>query len=244
MKKVKLFCFPFAGGSARYYKDWQRLLSDSIVLRPVELAGRGQRIGEALYSDMQEMIDDLYAIIEPELHDLPYALFGHSMGGVIAFELMLRIQQENKPMPRHFFASGRNAPHLKKERKHYHSLSEEAFKTEILKLGGAPVELFEEPELADLFLPMLRNDFRLAETYAFLQKEIQPFDFGITVFVGKEEDYSAQEIAEWHRHTNKMCAIYYFPGGHFFINSFGKEITGLINRTMKKISSQRIYSPT
>ena len=91
MKKIKLFCFPYAGGSAAAYNKWRQYLDKHIELRPVELAGRGRRIYDPLYQSIEEAVDDVYQLISPELAKGPYAFFGHSMGGIIAYELAYKI---------------------------------------------------------------------------------------------------------------------------------------------------------
>lgn len=238
MQRIKLFCFPFAGGTARYYSPWEGQLKPTVELRAIELAGRGRRITEPMYQDMQALLQDLLDQISPTLFQGPYAFFGHSMGGLIAYELALMIKAAGLPAPKHIFFSGRCAPGIARKRTIYHQLSDEDFKEEVMKLGAAPREIFEEPELAELFLPILRNDFRVSETHTYSQERI-PLEYDISVLVGREEPYSEHEMASWHHHTQQRCSIHYFPGGHFFINQHKDWILQYITSTLSAKSTAK-----
>ncbi len=240
MQRTKLFCFPFAGGTARYYSPWQGPLKPAVDLRAIELAGRGRRITEAMYPDMKALLQDVLDQIRPTLFQGPYAFFGHSMGGLIAYELALMIKEQGLPAPKHIFFSGRCAPGIERKRTIYHQLSDEDFKAEVMKLGAAPREIFDEPELAELFLPILRNDFRVSETHTY-NKEITALDYDISVLVGRAEPYAEHEIASWHHHTKQRCSIHYFPGGHFFINQQQDWILAyIINTLMAKSEAPKV----
>ena len=232
-KKIKLFCFPYAGGSASAYNKWKQYLDKNIELYTVELAGRGRRIYDPLYNSMAEAVDDVYKIIGSQITDVPYCFFGHSMGGIIAYELALKIRELKKPQPIHIFFSGRGAPHVRGsgDEKNIHTLSEEEFKKEIIELGGTPKEFFEHPELLDVLLPMLRSDFKIAECYQG-KNAIVPFDHDITVFIGKEEDVTAEQMHGWREQTSGICTIHYFNGDHFFVNEETKKVVEIINKIL------------
>jgi len=232
MNKIKLFCFPYAGGSAVIYKKWRSWLDDSIQLFPIELAGRGVRIRESLYRSCEEAVDDLYAIVKHEISESPYALFGHSMGAMLAYELAGKIRQAGVNPPIHLFFSGRSAPHIPmQEEKKYHLLDQDAFAKKVLELGGTPPEFFQYPQLLEMFLPVLRRDFFLSAT-DFNFDRIIPFDCDISVFLGKEEDMVPEQADGWKKHTSGICSIHYFNGGHFFINEEGATVSRLINKTL------------
>jgi medium-chain acyl-[acyl-carrier-protein] hydrolase len=232
MKKIKLFCFPYAGGSSVIFNKWKQYLDNNIELIPIELAGRGKRIHEALYKDVSDAIEDVYRLVSNEINCSRYALFGHSMGGMISYQLSQKLKENNYPSPEHIFFSGRNAPHIKRlDEKKYHLLGDEEFKKGIIDLGGTPPELFEHPELMELFLPLLKNDFKLAETDIH-NGEIHPFDCNITVLLGKDEDLTTDQCDGWKKHTKKLCTIHYFEGGHFFLHDETKQIVRLINNAL------------
>ncbi|MCE7996914.1 MAG: thioesterase [Roseivirga sp.] len=232
---IKLFCFPYAGGSAMVYHSWKMGLGTEIELRPIELAGRGRRINEAPYKDLREAVEDVFAMIQKETQQSPYILFGHSMGAMIAYELAQKIRKEKMPGPLHLFFSGKGALHINRpDEKIYHKFNDAKFKEEVLELGGTPPQFFEHPELMDLFLPLLKNDFRIAETHRL--KTIEAFDQDITVLLGREDDLNKAECEEWVKHTSQSCHFHYFPGGHFFINDEQENIFKIIRDRVQQYS--------
>lgn len=232
MYKLKLYCLPYAGGSALIFSSWKKYLSLEIELIPIELSGRGRRIHESLYNNLTDVIEDVFQIFKNDVNHMPYAIFGHSMGAMLSYELVQKIIDSNLPQPKHVFFSGRSAPHLE-DNKQYHLMDDTLFKEEIIKMGGTPMEIFKHPELSQLFLPLLKNDFRISET-RIRNNKILPIEPSITVFFGKDEDLRPEQCDGWKRYTKKICSIHYFDGGHFFLNEKTKEIVGLINNTLSK----------
>jgi medium-chain acyl-[acyl-carrier-protein] hydrolase len=232
MSKIKLLCFPYAGGSAAIFSKWKRYLDPSIELLPVELAGRGSRMHEPFYENVTEAVDDVFQLICNDIRNAPYALFGHSMGCLISYELTKKIKLYNLPLPEHVFFSGRGAPHIKRpDEKKYHLMGDVEFRKEVINLGGTPREFFEHPDLMQLFLPVLKNDFRLAEEEREEEKPV-PLDTDITVFLGKDDDLTAVQCDGWKVLTRQLCSLYYFEGGHFFIHEQTRNLVGLINHTL------------
>lgn len=231
--KIKLFCFPYAGGSAAIYNSWHKHIGAAIELIPVELTGRGRRIADPLYRDMDEMIDELFDFVHAQLNtDAPYALFGHSMGAIAAYEIGRRTVHRGLNAPLHIFFSGRAAPDTDPREKQYHLMPEDQFRAELINLGGTPPEFFENEELMDLYLPMLKNDFKLAETAVWKSDGFQ-FASDITVFTGKQDELLAGKIEGWKRQTEGKCTIHYFEGGHFFLHQEYKEMIKLIRHELK-----------
>lgn len=229
---IKLYCLPYAGGSAMTYTRWKKNLNGMIQLCPIELAGRGKRFTEPYYNSLSEAVDDIYQLIKPELDSGPYAFYGHSMGSRLVYELVRKIEALPHPKPVHLFLSGGNPPHLKKNEKVYHTMPEEQFKTEIFNMGGTPREVFEHKELLEIFIPLLRADYKILETYEF-QPDSMVFNCGITLFNGKADtEVSGVEIREWQRYTKIPCPIHEYEGGHFFIHDFMEDIVQIINDTL------------
>lgn len=235
MNVFKLFCFPYAGGASTVFKEWRKYLDPRIELVPVEMAGRGQRIHESLYKDMAGAVEDLFLIIRNNIGNSPYALFGHSMGGKICYNLAQKISAaESMPLPQHIFFSGCGAPHIdRKDKKKFHQMNDADFIREVLSLGGTPPEFFEHPELLDLFLPVLRSDFRMIETLV-VNPCVSPLNTDISVLFGREEDLTTEQKAGWKLHTLKTCREYFFDGGHFFIHQETAAIVSIINTTLAK----------
>lgn len=217
MKKYRLFCLPYAGGSSTViYNKWRKYLLSSIDLIPIELSGRGRRINELFYSDIQEAVDDIYSMIVDSL-DMPYSFYGHSMGTILAYEVTMKIINNGHRSPCHLFLSGRYPPHIRKE-KNLSNASDEEFKKEILSLGGTSKEILEDNGLMKMFLPIIRADYRIVESYRF-KNDNKPFDFGITIFNGNDdEDVTEIDLEAWKEYTTKRFSCFKFKGGHFFIN--------------------------
>ncbi|MDR7132686.1 surfactin synthase thioesterase subunit [Algoriphagus sp. 4150] len=233
MNKIKLFCFPYAGGAAIIYENWRQFSNLRIEVKPVELAGHGKRFNDTPYDSLEEAVEDLFQIIIEEIKEHDYAFFGHSMGSTIAYELALKIKELNVRQPKHLFFSGKGAPDVKEKKdKKYHLLDEVQFKKKILKLGGTPEEFFEHPDLLELFIPILRNDFKLAST-SFETRKLSPFECEISILLGKDEEISAEQVYGWRNHTNKTCSIYFFNGNHFFLNHEGKELFRVIKNSLQ-----------
>ena len=233
---MKLFCFPYAGGSAIMYAKWHTYIRSGIEIVPIELAARGTRMDEAVYKTFNEIIEDVLSQIIDVIRSSEYALFGHSLGGKIAYELARKINEKGLPNPKHVFFSGRGAPYVAgKNEKKYSKMSDEEFREEILELGGTPPELFKSPDLLEVFMPILRNDFNLAES-ELNGKILAPFPFDISIFLGKEEDLTSDQIAGWKNFTTGNCAIYFFNGGHFFINDETEAIVQIVDKTIYGLS--------
>jgi len=232
MSKINLFCLPYAGGSAAIFAKWKKFLGPDIELIPVELSGHGERIGERLYIDLEDAVDDVFRIVKRRMNEGPYALFGHSLGGTIAYSLAQKIRETGSRRPVHIFFSGKSVPHVREDSRHqFHLLNNDNFKKEVIGLGGTPPELFEYPELMEIYIPMLRNDFRLADS-DLREEVIRPLEENITVFLGKEDIFTMDRCDEWQQHTQQGCCIHYFDGGHFFLEEKTAQIVSLINETL------------
>jgi|SRR5690554_5846268 len=237
---MKLITLPFAGGSAANYINWKPYLNQAIDLVPIELAGRGRRINEPLYADINEMTEDVFQIVKKEIIDDEYVIFGHSMGALLAYELVHKIKKNNFSLPIHIFFSGRYAPNTyMAEDKILHNLPYEEFKKEILEMGGTTSEIFEHPELTRLFLPVLRNDIKIAETYQFINSRT-PHDCDFSILIGKEEDYTIEQLAGWRKLTSGRCEFHRFEGGHFFIHEEREKVVELVN---EKAASLKLQAP-
>lgn len=232
MERIKLFCLPYAGGSATIFKKWNQNLNKQIELIPLELAGRGARIQEPFYETVFDSVNDIYNKICDRINDSPYAFYGHSMGSVILYELCHLIMEKGSKEPIHVFVSGRNPPHINMDKEKLHRLPNENFKERILDLGGTPKTLFDNKELSKIFVPILKADYKMIEEYEYIERN-RIFKCGITVFNGKADtDIVYGNLLEWKKYTMSSCRIFEFEGGHFFINNYSKEITDIINQTL------------
>lgn len=233
--RLRIFCFPFAGGGASVYREWPADLSEDVEVCAIQLAGRETRFNEPAVDRMDPLIGQLLEGIAGYL-DRPFALFGHSMGALIAFELTRRLRAMGRE-PDHFFASGSRAPHVPSREPARHSLPDNEFIAAIQALNGVPPELLENMEVMELMLPALRNDFRLAETYTFRPQP--PLRCPVTVFGGHEDKTVTREDLEaWSAHTTAHFEAHVLPGDHFFLNSSRASLLRLIRGQLDALETE------
>lgn len=229
--KIRLICFPFAGGSASFFHSWQALMPDDVELVAIELPGRASRIREPLINDSNELLNQLEKL-DVLNAEKPFAFFGHSMGAYIAFELSRRLRQSNKPQPVHLFLSGRQAPHIKNEKKKIHALPEKEFIQQIASLNGMPQAVLDNPELMELVSPILRADCKLLETWPY--KEDEKLNVPITAMIGVDDPAATHNRVErWADLSSENFKLHQFPGDHFFINTAKQAVVDKIVDDLK-----------
>ncbi|WP_346961707.1 thioesterase domain-containing protein [Clostridium sp.] len=226
-----LFCLPYAGGSESIYYKWKRHLKLSIELEPIELKGRGRRFNETFYESLEEAVDDIFENIKDKIAEDDFAIYGHSMGSLLAYELYYKIGKLNVRKPKHIFFSGYKAPSFIKEKEDIYKLPDNEFIKEVIDLGGTPEELVENEELLQLFIPILRSDFRILENYIYREKK-DKIQCDISILNGKDDDITLEETLAWKNHGAKGFKVYNFEGNHFFINTNVESITNIINKTL------------
>ncbi len=226
---VRLFCLPFAGGSAAIYADWVKTLPSEIGVWGIEPPGRGRRIAETAFDTCEAFADACVHALREQL-DRPFALYGHSMGALVGFEVLRRLRLQGRPLPMHFFASGARAPHLRKSDPPIHALPRDAFVRELQAYGGTPPEVLANAELMDLVVPTLRADFALCENYRYA--ECAPFDVPITGLGGLTDTVvPAEDLRAWSAYSTRFVARM-LPGGHFFLRSAQRLLLPLVARTL------------
>jgi medium-chain acyl-[acyl-carrier-protein] hydrolase len=221
---VRLFCFPYAGGNATIFQSWSRNLPEQIELCAIQLPGHGDRLKELPFQNLAELTEALVPELHPYL-DRPYALFGHSMGALISFEVARQLQLHQPSLHRlkHLFVSGRRAPHLPDRLPHLHQLPDREFLEELSHFNGTPAEVLNNAELMQFFMPTLRSDFSVCETYRYV--EAAPLTCPITVFGGVDDSIEPVDLMQgWSLQTQCQTSIENVPGGHFFIQSQQQRI--------------------
>jgi medium-chain acyl-[acyl-carrier-protein] hydrolase len=183
----------------------------------VQLPGRGNRLREPPFTDLDTLVRTLAEALLPYL-DQPFAFFGHSMGALIGFELAHRLRERESPAPVQLFVSGHRAPQLDRDRLAAYDLPEPEFLEELRRINGTPQEVLEHPELIQLMLPLLRADFKVVQTYLYAPRP--PLDAPITAFGGLgDEDVSREQLAGWREQTRAEFSLHMLPGDHFFIQT-------------------------
>lgn len=228
--RVRLFCFPYAGGSASTFRGWPAALSPEVEVRPVQLPGRGPRMGEAPFAVAHALVEAFLPVMARYL-DKPFAFFGHSMGGAIAFELSRRLRRACGVEPRHLFISARRAPHLEHRGPIIYNLPEPEFREELRQLGGTPAEVLEHPELMEMLIPLLRADISVSQTYRCDTRH--SLTCPLTVFGGLRDECDEPEgLAAWREHTVGRFDLKMFEGDHFFINTAQRSILDAIKTAL------------
>lgn len=242
VKKMKLLCLPYSGSSANIYLKWRSLFDEPIEVIPVEYPGRGKRFAEDIADNMAQLVDSLYSSIKNEVGMSDYAVFGHSLGGLAAYELVRKLIDEGHQAPMHLFVSGCNAPHIKDRDELLYKKSDEEFFEHILSLGGMDQEVLSNQELLDIFLPIIKADYKIYETYVTKPELAIPLTVDITAFTGDFDHMVTYEnIKEWERYTQGIVTVDIFNGGHFFIHNHTEKLISTINQTLveKKMKQNR-----
>ncbi len=244
-RQVRLFCFPYAGGSAAAYRRWPELMPEDIEVCPVELPGRGHRFSEPARLQLEGLTAEIHAGLAPMLGE-PYALFGHSLGAMVAFEFARRLTAAGDPLPVRLFVSGQRAPHRPDPKPPLHDLPDGAFLEEIRALGGTPPDIFANPELMELFLPILRADFQMGETFVWVPSG--PLPVPLSALGGLEDDQvSLEDLAGWQAYTRADFRIRRFPGDHFFLcQSESQVVVAIVEQLRDRVCSagQRVSRHT
>ncbi|WNJ95896.1 alpha/beta fold hydrolase [Vibrio ruber] len=212
-----LICLPSSGSSSSLYSDWKPLLAaHNITLYCPEYPGRGRRFTEPLPTSIPALVDDLIQQLRTTLpsHE-QYHLFGHSLGGLIAYELALQIQQTpDLASPQSLVISASHAPHLRGDTQLKSDLSEQALIALLKEMGGIKNEVLEHRELLELLLPIIRSDLALNDNYT--RQDITPLSCPITTIHGLSDPVVKQEkVIEWNQYTSDYQHIDW-PGDHFY----------------------------
>jgi medium-chain acyl-[acyl-carrier-protein] hydrolase len=206
------------------------MLPPQIELCALLPPGRERRMHEPPFEHIDSLIESLGKAIEPFL-DRPIALFGHSMGALISFELAHHLKRRLRAQPIHLFASGMSAPQL--PRKQLYHLPEDEFVCELRKLNGMPKEILDNPELMSVLLPRLRADFKLCDTYAYSARD--PLDCPITALGGIDDsDVPQSDLLAWRSMTRGRFEMQRFPGDHFFIESARESLLALLSTELSR----------
>ncbi|MGF1426920.1 thioesterase II family protein [Kitasatospora sp. LaBMicrA B282] len=230
--RVRLVCFPHAGGSAGAFRALAGDLPADVELVAVQYPGRQDRYGESPATDLDTLAGDIAAAIEPLL-DRPVAFLGHSLGGTVAFETARRLSSRHRPALRHLFASARRAPSVPNP---FPPLLDEAGVLAYVRtLGGVGAQLLQDAELREMALPVLRADFHLVDTYRY--RPGAPLLCPITAVVGRDDEACRPEDARrWAECTAGGFELRTVAGGHFYFESTTTELVALLTERLAPLT--------
>ncbi|MFC6338648.1 alpha/beta fold hydrolase [Pseudomonas karstica] len=241
LARMYLFCLAHAGGGARFFASWARLLPPNIEVIALQLPGREERINEPLIDQMRPLVNGLTAVL-PDWLDRPYALFGHSMGAAVAHEVCLALQRQSLRQPTCLIVSGREGPN-----RHHggslHLAEDGRLLADIAGLGGSPSALQTCPELQSMALPILRNDYKLIETYR-PDPQRARLNVPIEVLVGRDDrELNPGDAEAWADETDKGIRLHPFEGGHFYLTPQREMVLRCISRCLGVSSPQALEMP-
>lgn len=224
---IRLFCFHYGGGSASAFRQWSKDLIHGVELVAIQLPGREERFNEPLLSNISQVVDNLCWNFYNYL-DKPFIFFGHSIGSLIAFEFARALHKKGMLQPKHLIVSGFKAPQVSFKKQSIHNLPNEKFITELKKYNGIPDYIIDNKELISIFIPTIRADFCIFETYKYTNEE--PLISHITALGGVNDDtFNRNDLLGWKEQTKSSFNCHLLPGNHFFINSSYEEVIKIIN---------------
>jgi medium-chain acyl-[acyl-carrier-protein] hydrolase len=221
--RLRLFCFPYAGGAASAYRSWAETLPSEVDVCAIQLPGRGSRFREAPFRRAADLVPTVADALRPYL-DVPFALFGHSMGALVVFELVRELRRRAGPVPLLLAVSGHEAPQRPDPDPPIAHLPDDEFLEEIrTRYDGIPEEVLAEQELLQLLLPVLRADVLLLESYVYGDEPA--LECALSCFGGEQDRHVGREDLEaWREQTRGPFTLRTFPGGHFFIESARDDV--------------------
>ncbi|MEV6908298.1 alpha/beta fold hydrolase [Amycolatopsis sp. NPDC051071] len=211
--KARLVCLPHAGGSASFYFPVSRALAPEIEVLAVQYPGRQDRRNEPFLTSVDALADSITALLRDKT-DRPLAFFGHSMGAMIAYEVVRRLEKASLPVAK-LFVSGRRAP-SRPRNESVHTRSDEGVLAELRRLSGTEMDLLGDEDVVRMILPAVRNDYRAVETYRHTHEE--PISTPVVAFTGNADPVATvDEVGSWADHTDGGFDLVTLEGGHFFL---------------------------
>lgn len=213
--RLRLYAFPHSGGSPAFFRPWVPLLPAGVELWSIQLPGRENRIAERPLRRLSVLADHLTDVLGG-VAPVPFAFFGHSLGGFVGFEVARRLRRRGRAGPRLLVVSGCRAPHVPDPRPPIHGLPDDEFLARLSDLNGTPADLLANRELMELIMPALRADSEMAETYAYEGSD--GLNCPVAALAGLDDPIAPPALVEpWRRHTTGPFAAETFHGDHFFV---------------------------
>lgn len=230
----RLFCLPYAGTGAAVYAGWQRELPASVEVVAIHLPGREERLRESSFRRLDPLLDALAEVLTQCL-DLPYAFYGHSLGGWIAYYLTQRFARTGEKLPAHLFLGASRAPHLPNPHPPIHALPRNQLAEHVSRrYGYIPPAILADRELMDIVVPIIQADMELLETVE--HRPADPLAVPISAFAGETDgEITFADVAAWREHTRSRFSCEPLPGDHFFLKSCASSLLNRVGQEMRSI---------
>lgn len=233
--RLRIFCLPFLGGLGAVFSGWTNYLPHDVELQALQLPGRPPRHNEPPFENFQTLIDALLKVLPSRL-DVPYVLYGHSLGALVSFGLTHALRKAGEPLPQHLFLAAYPAPHLHNPIGDIARLPEPEFVQGLTRLRGIPEQVLGDRELLSVFLPSLRAELELLNSYVHERQE--PLNVSATILGGTHDHLVARnELEAWKQHFAGVVPIREIEGGHFFMREAEQDVVNAILSSL--MSEQR-----
>ncbi|MCR6483483.1 alpha/beta fold hydrolase [Amycolatopsis sp. OK19-0408] len=209
--RLRLICFPHGGGAPAEFARWSRRLP-GVEISAVQLPGRGSRLSEPVLTRMGEVVAEVAEVLPT---DAPYAVFGHSLGALMGYEVTRQLRRTGRRLPEQLIVSGFPAPSTPRTEPPIHHLPDDDLLTEVAhRHGGLPTGILDDPERKATVARYLRADYQILETYEW--RADAPLPVPLTAFGGREDTIGADALRAWRAHVTGEIDLRCFPGGHFY----------------------------
>jgi surfactin synthase thioesterase subunit len=237
--RLRMFCFHHAGGGASIFADWQKALGPGVSVVPVQLPGRERRIRDPRITDMAQLVAELDEHLGPHM-DAPYVLYGHSMGGLVAWNLVRLRAERGRRLPEALLIGAANPPHLPPVSTTLRGLSRDRLIQWLLDTGGMSPMVLKYPDWVEAAASLVRDDFDLCNSHRHAEERGgAPLPVPIHGFAGRSDSVvGAETVRGWLEHSERPGTLYTVPGGHLFIRESADRFLNLLSGLLARIGSE------
>jgi medium-chain acyl-[acyl-carrier-protein] hydrolase len=229
---LRLFCIPHAGGSGMVFRTWPQDMPDFVQVFAIELPARGRRISELPYSNLKLLVDEIAESMQPYI-DRPFALFGHSFGALVGFEVARELHNHNGVPPIHLCISGAKAPEFLSNGPKIHKQPDAILINYVRSLGGTSEIVLENEEMISAVMPALRADLKMSETYIYSNST--QLDNPILVLAGESDPkVDRGSLQTWAKHTTAGFKMKLFPGNHFYLYEAQAQVLQFLGQALEQ----------
>ena len=231
--QLRVFCFPYAGGGASLFRTFHETMPQGVEVVPIQYPGRENLVKEPLLNSIDELVTAIYPDVK-EMLDVPCVFLGYSLGALVAFEMVRKLRRENNPLPKELIVAAHRSPHLPDSTVQIHRLPDKEMINVLRKtITDVPDQLWENAEMLKVYLPMIRADVTVSETYRYIEEK--PLPCAITACGGTHDDHvSEEEILAWQKQTSAQFAHNMIDGTHFFFHDEEQRFQKIVLEEIKK----------